>query len=140
MNNQATILTLTIILSSVTFSCADQKISQCQQIIAVTQKIAQETEAKRNTKDIQQILPVADTFEEVAMEMEKLEITDPQLQEYQAGFAQFYRDNAQATREFITALQQKDVTIAKAAKHRLEKIGNTEKKLVQGVETYCRTN
>ena len=80
------------------------------------------------------------TFEEAAEEMKAFDIKDKQLLEYQDGFAKMYVGMSQATRDFVAALDRKDVSAAKSAKKQLQKLGSTERKLVSGMNSYCQEN
>ncbi|GEM_PF-1069103 len=134
----AVFLSLGIGFNILTVSCADSRLYQCQQIIAVTNKIYEETSKNSQTKDEQIALGVADTFDAVAEEMEGLKISNEELQEYRDGFVKLYRENAEATREFVRALQAKEVKTAKSTKEKLQKIGSREKTLVNGINSYCQ--
>jgi hypothetical protein len=127
-------------LSLVATSCAETKVSQCQKIIEITKKMAQESKNNRQTTDIKQVLQMADTFEEIAEDMEKIKIQDEQLIQYQEGFAEVYRSNAQATREFIDALQTKNIPAAKLTQKQVQEIGRKEQKLVTDMNSYCQAN
>ena len=137
------ILTLSAAISFLSVSCAETKFSQCKQIIEITMRIANETKNLSDngkTKDPQEALQVADAFEEAAEEMKAFEIKDQQLLEYQDGFAKMYVGMSQATRDFVAALDRKDVSAAKSAKKQLQKLGSTERKLVSGMNSYCQEN
>ncbi|AFY78392.1 hypothetical protein Ple7327_3164 [Pleurocapsa sp. PCC 7327] len=135
---------LTICLSATagfsTFGCAETKFSQCQKIIEITKNIAKESQNNRQTTDIKKVLQMADTFEETAEEMKNLRIQDEKLMQYQIGFAEVYRGNAQATREFVDALQKKDIAKAKLTQKRVQQIGKKEQELVSNMNSYCQGN
>ena len=103
---------LTVFINLLLISCAETKISQCQKIILLTQKMAEESETYRQTKDIKKVLQVADIFEETSQQMKQLKIEDEKLQEYQLGFADVYQGNADTTRQFVAALNDKDIDTA----------------------------
>ena len=63
---------LSVLVNLLLISCAENKISQCQKIILLTQKMAQESESYRRTEDIKKVLQVADIFEETSQQMKKL--------------------------------------------------------------------
>ncbi len=130
---------LSLTLTFMTVSCAETKVSQCQKIIVTTKKIAQESEKNRQTKDLQQVLQVADAFEEAAKTMKNLKIKDKQLAQYQQGFAEVYQGNAKATREFISALEKKDIPAAQSLQKQVQAIGQMEQKLVNEMNIYCQT-
>ena len=120
--------------------CTETKVSQCQKIIEITKKIAQESQDNRQTTDLKKILQVADSFEETAEKMDKLSIQDEKLAQYQKRFAEIYRGNAQATREFIAALQNQDITTAKLTQKKVQQIGKKEQQLVSEMNLYCQGN
>lgn len=129
---------LTIACSLLAVSCAQTKISQCQSIIEITQKIAEESKENRQTKDIQKVLQVADSFEEAAEDMKNLTIEDEELIRYQTGLAEVYEGNGKTTRDFIAALQQKDITTAKLNQQKVQQIGQKEQELVTEMNLYCQ--
>jgi Na+/phosphate symporter len=129
---------MTLCLANV--SCAATKVGQCQKIIAVTKKIAQESQNNRQTTDLQKVLQMADTFEETAEEINKISVEDEKLIQYKIGFAEVYRGNAQATREFIDALQKKDIAQARLTQKKVQQIGKKEQELVSDLNTYCQSD
>ncbi|MBC6419344.1 MAG: hypothetical protein GDA44_11485 [Prochloron sp. SP5CPC1] len=131
------IASLSLTLSLLTVSCAPSTVYQCEQIMALANKMSEEGKKNSKTKDEKKVLGVADTFDAVALEMEQLEIKDEQLQEYRSGFVQFYRDHAQATRTFVTAFREKDAETAKSMIAELQEIGSREGELVMGINSYC---
>ena len=136
-----TVIFLCSVINFLFVSCAETRYSQCKQIIETTMNIANETRTLSDdgkSKEPQEALQVADAFEEAAQEMETISIQDEQLSEYRDGFAQMYVGMSQATRSFIAALNQKDVSGAKSAKEKLQKLGNTERELVNGINNYCQ--
>jgi hypothetical protein len=131
---------LSIALCFLTLSCSDSKISQCKKIIEIIKQAAQESEKNRQTTDMQKILQVTDAFDEKAKEIEAIKIEDKQLAQYQRGFAGVYHDHAQVTRNFISALKQKDIPTAQLIRKKIKEIGETEKKLVIDMNNYCQSN
>lgn len=133
----AVLASLSFTLSLLTVSCAPSKVYQCEQIMALANKMAEVGHKNSETKDEEKVLGVADTFDAVALEMEQLEIKDEQLQEYHSGFVQFYRDHAQATRTFVTAFRKKDAETVKSMIAELQEIGSLEEELVKEINSYC---
>lgn len=129
-----------LLLMGLLNSCATTKLSQCQRIILVTQKMAKESEKYRQSEDVEEVLAVADKFEEAAEEMKKLKIEDEQLATYQKGFAEIYLGNANTTRRFIEALQNKDITTARVMKEQVQQLGQKERKLGTGMNEYCQAD
>ncbi|WP_339377127.1 hypothetical protein [Cyanothece sp. BG0011] len=121
-------------------SCAETKVSQCQKIILLTQKMSEESESYRQTTDIKKVLQVADLFEETSQQMKQLKIEDEQLQEYQKGFADIYQGNADTTRQFVAALNDKDIDTAKLIQQQVQQLGKKEQDLGTEMNAYCQEN
>ena len=137
------IITFSLTVSFLSASCSAPKFSECKQLSKIATEISHqviELSDNRTTKNPEKVLQVADVFEEGAQAMESLELKDTELQEYQKNFAQFYRNQAQVTRDFIAARDRKDISAAKLAHQNMEKLGNTEEKLVTQINNYCLPN
>ena len=134
-------LSLSLILVNLfLISCAEAKISQCQKIILLTQKMAEESESYRQTEDIKKVLQVADIFEETSQQMKQLKIEDEKLQEYQIGFADIYQGNADTTRMFVDALNDKDIDTAKLMQQQVQQLGKKEQEFGAKMKDYCQDN
>ncbi len=130
-------LSLFLILTGLFTACAATKTSQCQKIIVITQKMAKKSEKYRNSQDIAQVLEVADYFEDAAAEMRDLSLPDKNLEIYQQGFAEVYSSHAQTTRQFIEALQNKDIARLRLLQRQVQQIGQKEQKLGEDMNNYC---
>lgn len=128
--------TIAVLLSS----CAETKTAQCQKIFLITKKMAEESAKNRETKDIKTVLEVADSFEKSSQELKKIELKDPKLTEYQQGLAEIYQGNADTTRNFVKALETKDIPTAKLAQDQVKQIGKQEQNLVTQTNEYCQEN
>lgn len=131
---------LTAAIGVLSVSCAESKVSQCNKIIQVANQAV--SEAKAVTKggqisDPQAMLKAADSMEKASQEMEAIQVKDPKLQDYQAGFITMYRDTSKSTRDFVTAFQKKERSTAEAALTKLQQATAPEKQLVQEINTYC---
>ena len=129
---------LTILTNFLLISCAETKISQCQKIILLTQKMAEESESYRQTEDVKKALQVADIFEETSQQMRQLKVEDEKLIEYQMGFADIYQNNADITRQFVAALNDQDIDTAKLMQKRVEQVGQKEQDLGTQMNDYCQ--
>lgn len=136
----STLSLLTVIFNLFLIGCAETKISQCQKIILLTQKMAEESESYRQTEDIKKVLQVADIFEETSQQMKQLKIEDEKLQEYQLGFADIYQGNADTTRQFVGALNDKDIDTAKLMQQQVQQLGKREQELGAKMKDYCQEN
>ena len=129
---------LTILTNFLLISCAETKISQCQKIILLTQKMAEESESYRQTEDVKKALQVADIFEETSQQMRQLKVEDEKLIEYQMGLADIYQNNADITRQFVAALNDQDIDTAKLMQKRVEQVGQKEQDLGTQMNDYCQ--
>ncbi len=134
------LITTALLANFLLTSCAATKISQCQKIILTTRKIADKSAENRQTQDIQKVLQVADAFEEAAKEMTSLKIQDEQLTQFQTGFAEVYQGHAETTRQFVSALQKKDITTARLMQQQVKRLGTKELELGNQMNEYCQTN
>lgn len=119
-------------------SCAENKASQCQKIIGITQNVAQESQKNLQITNVKQVLQVADYFEKSSQEMDKTKIEDKELAKYKTGFVQVYLDYAKVTRSFVAAFHQRDLPTARLTKQQLTRISETEKQLVSEMNKYCQ--
>lgn len=133
-------LLLFFVVNLILVGCAETKVSQCQKIILITQKIAEKSKTNRQTEDIQKALQVADSFEEAAEDMRKLAISDEKLVKYQLGFAEIYQGYAQTTRQFVSALQKKDISSVKLMQQQLKQLGQKEPELGNEMNNYCQSD
>ena len=121
-------------------ACAPTKFSECEEIIRISVRVTEQTKElcpDCQTENFQEALQVADTMEKAAEEMNTISITDEKLKDYQVSFVEIYRGMSQATRNFIAALDQKDLQAAKEAKEKLQIVGNKEQQTVNGINNYC---
>lgn len=134
------LLSLTVATTFILVSCGDSKLTQCQKIGTITKQVASDTKAITNdgkTKDHKSILKAADFTEKAAKDMEKLEISDPKLKEFQVGFSQMYKDMSKSTRDMLTALNKKNFPAFDLGLKNWQKAYSTEKRLVTGINNYC---
>lgn len=133
-------LSLGTLLSFLLVSCSENRISQCQKIILLTQKMAEKSENNRQTTDVKKVLQVADDFEETAQKMKQLNLEDEQLEKYKIRFAEIYQGNADTTRQFVAALNNKDINTAKLMQNRVQQLGKKEQELGTEMNNYCQEN
>ncbi|MDJ0730359.1 MAG: hypothetical protein QNJ33_10255 [Crocosphaera sp.] len=99
-----------------------------------------QSDSYHQTTDIKNVLQVADLFEETSQQMKQLKIEDKQLIEYQMGFADIYQGNADTTRQFVSALNDKDIDTAKLMQQQVQKLGKREQELGAKMKGYCQDN
>lgn len=135
------LLPLTAALSVLMVSCSESKVSQCNKIIKVANKAADEAKAITNggkESDPKAMLKAADALEKASQDMESIKVSDEKLKDYQGRFFIMYRDTSKSTRDFITAFQKKDRSAAEAAVVKLQKATALETPLVQEINKYCQ--
>jgi tricorn protease-like protein len=134
------LILLTLPLSVMLSSCAETKTAQCQKIILITKKIAEESANNRDSTDPEKILTVAKAFEEAGQQVQALNLKDNQLRTYQQELANIYDGNAEATRNIINAIKSKDILTAKLAQDQVRQIGKKEQLLITQMNQYCQDN
>jgi hypothetical protein len=120
--------------------CVTSKAFQCQKIYQIANEVTKETRSLTNsvTKiDEKTWLLAADKIEQGGEAMQKLRLSDPELQKNQAIFAQIYQDYADATREIIRAWETKDRFKAKAAQEKVRKAGQLERQVGEEINRLC---
>lgn len=135
------LLPLAAALSVLMVSCSESKVSQCNKIIKVANKAADEAKAITNggkESDPKAMLKAADALEKASQDMESIKVSDEKLKDYQGRFFIMYRDTSKSTRDFITAFQKKDRSAAEAAVVKLQKATALETPLVQEINKYCQ--
>ena len=134
------LLPLAAVISLLTVSCTESKVSQCNKIIQVANTAVSEAKAVTNggqASDPKAMLKAADAMEKASQEMKAIEVKDEKLQDYKAGFINMYRDTSNATRDFITAFEKKNRPAAETALTNLQQATVPEKQLVADINTYC---
>lgn len=131
---------LSLSCSVLLVSCAESKTAQCQKIMQIPREIADKSAESRQTKDVDQVLKMADNFDESAKKMQSLSIADRQLAEYQKGYGEIYQANADITRKFIDAIKSKDIETARLMQKQVRKTGDREQTLRTELNSYCQAN
>jgi hypothetical protein len=134
------LLPLTAVISLLTVSCSESKISQCNKIIKVANQAVSQAKSVTNggqTNDPKAMLKAADAMEKASKEMKALNVKDTKLRDYQTGFIRMYGDTSKATRNFVTAFEKKDRPAAEAALLNLQQATTPERQLVADINSYC---
>lgn len=137
------LVTLSCAIALSNFGCGQSRVAQCNEVRKIINQAVNEANQLTNggqTNDPQAMLQAADAMEQAAQDMEALELTDEKLNEYRVGFITMYQDNAQATREFVKAFENKDRSAAEATLNKVQQINKPEPKLVAGINGYCDSN
>lgn len=116
------------------------KIAQCNQIIEITNEAVRNAKSINNNDKTSQdkaMLIVASFMDKAVVELEKISVTDQTLKGYQAGFIKMYKDTSQATRNFVSAYNNRNRPEAEAAIQALQAATSPEKQLVTDINNYC---
>lgn len=127
-----------VVISLILSSCSEGKVAQCQNIIAATKKMEEISQKSRQTQDLEEVLKVADAFENSAESLKKLKLSDEKLAGYQAKLAEIYSGNAKATRQFVSAFEKRDIPGVALAKQEVQILGQQEQQLVAEINQYCQ--
>lgn len=133
---------MTIILGLLLSSCAQNKLSQCEQIFRIAQGVNQSSKNIADTKDeesteLKSWLEVASTMNIAASKIEALHINDSNLIPYQNKLATIYRIYAQATYNAVEARENQNLKALQTARNEAQKAGKMQQEAVQYLNSYC---
>ena len=134
--NWGIILMLT--LNQGLISCAASKADQCRQLILITKQMAEEGAKYRETTSTEEVLKIADAFDATATKIERLNLEDPVLANYQGELVSIYQGNAEATRTMVKALESKDILTAQLAQKQVTTIGQQEQQVITNINVHCQ--
>ncbi len=83
------------------------------------------------------MLAAAESFDSAAQQLNELRLSDRDLRELRDRLASLYSNTSQSTREFLTAVNQKDRGLAEVSLQALEQSAAEEVTLNQAVNDYC---
>lgn len=129
-----------IVMGLAVASCSDTKVSQCSKLIEIANqavtgvKSVSENPTPDNIASMNKIADVANTAK---ASMQELQLSDPQLKDYQTRFVSMYTDTNQATRALVSAAEAKDAQAAQQAFEALKTATAQEGPLVNEINGYC---
>ncbi|MBW4576687.1 MAG: hypothetical protein KME08_15535 [Aphanothece sp. CMT-3BRIN-NPC111] len=136
----AVIVPMAVVISFLSVSCGESKVSQCKKLINTANQTVKEANEVTNggqTRNPDTMLKAADNMDKAAKEMEALKVSDERLKEYQAGYIKMYRDTSTATRDLVGAFKKKERQAVNVALKNLQQAIVPEPQLVSGVNKYC---
>ncbi|MBL1209763.1 hypothetical protein [Geminocystis sp. GBBB08] len=134
------ILLLFLSISFALSGCFNNRRSQCDQIINVSNQLAEVTQSNLATKDLTKILEIADIFDQSAQLILDKKITDEPLSEFSQKLAKIYQNYAIVTRNFITSFQNKDTENAVIYQQQVINLSQEQENLVNNINSYCQEN
>ncbi|BAQ62502.1 hypothetical protein GM3708_2908 [Geminocystis sp. NIES-3708] len=120
--------------------CFNSKANECGKIIKVSDKLAEITQANLKIQDVNQLLKIADNFDQSAQQILDKNLKNEKLIDYSKKLGRIYKNYGQITRNFITAFQTKDTEKAILYKQEIFKLSQEEKTLVENINSYCQQN
>ncbi|WP_231848031.1 MULTISPECIES: hypothetical protein [unclassified Synechocystis] len=129
---------LMLALNQGLISCGASKADQCRQLILITKQMAEEGAKYRDTTSTEEVLNMADAFDATATKIERLNLEDPVLANYQGELVSIYQGNAEATRTMVKALESKDILTAQLAQKQVATIGQQEQQVITNINVHCQ--
>jgi ribosomal protein L18 len=131
-----------IFLCFLATSCGN-KVSQCQQIIKIANRVVTETKdltlSDRPTEnELNNWLNAAKILGQASQKIKSLNIKDAHLVNYQDSFADIYKTNSEATYEIVEAIKNRDIAIVKTAQEKVKKAGKLEQEIGTKFNNYCQ--
>ncbi len=117
-------------------ACGDTKVVQCNSVTAIANTANQAAKPAANG-DPKTMLAAAESFDSAAQQLNELRLSDRDLRELRDRLASLYSNTSQSTREFLTAVNQKDRGLAEVSLQALEQSAAEEVTLNQAVNDYC---
>lgn len=136
----AGLFSATAIVGVLLVGCGESKVAQCNKLIAVANKAANESKAmsqSSNPDKIGQLSQMAGKLDEYAKEIQAVEIKDEQLKGFQGRFAKMYQETSSASQALIAAVNKKDRKGIETSTKALQAASGQEGPLVGEVNTYC---
>ncbi|OLP19037.1 hypothetical protein BST81_07400 [Leptolyngbya sp. 'hensonii'] len=132
---------LAVALSLLATGCGESKLSQCEKLNRVTNRVANQVKTfsqQNNTgKYRSSLAEIAAELETSASELRNLKLQDARLKDLQAQFSQMYADASRASRDLIIAADRRDAKSGYTALQALNQATNREPRLVTQANQYC---
>ena len=127
-------------VTSVLLVSCENKVAQCNKIVAVANKATTEVQQTSQGKDekIDQLGKMVTSLDNYAKEMGAIELKDEQLKGYQGRFVAMYQQMSTSSKSLIDAAKQKKAPQAQSALAELQKSVALEQPLVNEVNQYCQ--
>ncbi|MDX2100869.1 MAG: hypothetical protein SFW36_24075 [Leptolyngbyaceae cyanobacterium bins.59] len=141
LSRRLTAALLATVIGGLATACGESKVSQCNKLSAVVNKVAKEAQAlsKANKPDDQfaQLSKAADSLDGYAAELQQVQLKDETLKGYQTRFVAIYTDTSKASRSLVDAFKKRDQKAGNAALNSLQEVASREDPLLKEVNTYC---
>jgi mevalonate kinase len=127
-----------IVLNFILLGCLNTKVKNCQQIIKITVEVEKKVQENFNSQNPDNILKVADSFENASQQILSQKIADQHLANYSNNLGKIYHNYGEVTRNFIVAFKNKDQEKAIFYQDEVKKLFTQQQELVQQINNYCQ--
>lgn len=131
------LLLIFLVVTSLLSACGNDKSIKCREIITIAVKLDKETKNKLTDQNPNNVLKVADIFDNSAKEIKNIKIKDEQLNKYNQELGAIYQNYAQSTRNFVKAFEEKDLDKALFEKEQISQLFQRQQTLVNDINNYC---
>jgi basic membrane lipoprotein Med (substrate-binding protein (PBP1-ABC) superfamily) len=131
---------ISLVLSVLATSCSESKVSQCNRLIGVANKTAEEVQtitSTGNSKDLATQQKLAATADQAKAAMTNLKLSDETLQGFQQRFVTMYDSISKSINQLVQAVGANNSRTAEQAFKDLQTSTGQEKPLVDEVNAYC---
>ena len=125
---------------TLTFSCGQNNLNQCQQIFRIAREIDRSSEniiRDRDETEFGSWLEAAKMMETAADKIQALHINDSELIRYQNQLATIYRIYARSTYDAVRARENKNLEVLRSARNDARKASQIHQDSVRGLNDYC---
>jgi hypothetical protein len=142
MREQIKMAAAVAFLAAAPGACGQSKITECNALVDVLNKGAQDIHARTNAitskpEAIAEYKALAESAEKVAEDASKVDIKNPELKKLSSDYQTTLREFAKAAREIASA-EAKDIPKMNAAANTIEKVGKEEEQLVGDINKFCQ--
>ncbi|MFE4105947.1 hypothetical protein [Almyronema epifaneia] len=117
-------------------SCSGNQLNQCKEILEINRKAALVTDTAK-TGNREELMNIAKGLDQLATELESLEVNNEKIQVYQNSFVKSYRDIGQALRGIVAAIDDPNSQAITSAVQALDKSTSHNEVLLQEVRALC---
>lgn len=125
----ATAMTVGILI----YGCGENKISQCNKLVAVANK----AKSLVAPKDVVGTNQLASNIEQIRSELQAIAIQDPKLKDLQTQLVVMYGDVSQVLKAQAQATESKDKVAMDKAKQELLTVAGKENDIVDRLNDFC---
>jgi len=124
-------------------ACGPSKISECNALIEVLNKGAQNIDkgtkaVAANPMATAEYKGLADAADKVADEASKVKLELPELKKFSTDYQNVMKEFGKTARDTATAVDAKDTTKMTAAANAMEKVGKQEETLINDINKFCQ--